>query len=163
MIHLAFLVIFAFSILKSTNITFILSIISFAIMTYFSYFNKTKKHILSSEGFMAHDKDIQKAIQSLKSCNTYRTDINENIQKLLVQFFNTYFDLFYEWDHKQYQVFLDLEEQMLSSISSLEFERNNIKYSKAHEDMFKVTLKYRTILCNKYDIDINAPAPADFK
>jgi hypothetical protein len=86
--------------------------------------------------------------------------VNEGLGGAMTRFFEIYFELFYAWDESRYNELLDIEDEVLNMLSSLELERDSIKYDTAYEKFEKVLLKYRMILCNKYDKELNCPKNA---
>lgn len=174
------IIVFIFHFIKTLKLTFVFGIIALVVMLY-SKFSKffngavakgitklmTKEMMtegidkgmteLDSETFMKHDEDIMSAFKELKRVNTYREDINEDVIFHMRRFFEIYFDLFYEWDDTNWLQLLDTESEILDMISSLEMERDVIRYETCYKKFEKVMIKYKLIICNKYDKDLNAP------
>jgi hypothetical protein len=92
--------------------------------------------------------------------NTYRTDINERVSNLLYKFVSIYTELLFQFDIQKYDSLVLYEKLLLETLSSLEFEKD-IPYKGAFNAMELVTTKYKTILSNKYSIDLNAANPSD--
>jgi len=162
MILLPLYVIFAFVLLG--KVTFIFSLIAFIIFTYIQFYkNKTKKQPLSIEEFLSMDPDIVKALRLLHDNNTYRTDINDSVGNLVYIFVSIYIQLLFDWDRHQYDSLLDIERNLLETISSLEYERDNIPYRDVFILMELFTMKYKNVLSKKYNFELNAPNSNDNK
>jgi hypothetical protein len=146
------------------KVSFILALIALGIFTYFQFFQKTiDKQTLDVTEFLSRDPDVVTALRLLNNGNSYRTDINENVGHLVHTFASIYIQLLFEWDVRKYENLLRYEQEIMESISSLEYERDNIPYENAFIAMELVITKYKTILANKYSLDVNAPNPRDNK
>jgi hypothetical protein len=143
------------------QIPFVIPVAAFAVFTYFKFFKKNvAKEPLIIEDFLSRDQDIVKALTLLHDNNTYRTDINERVSNLLYKFVSIYTELLFQFDIQKYDSLVLYEKLLLETLSSLEFEKD-IPYKGAFNAMELVTTKYKTILSNKYSIDLNAANPSD--
>jgi hypothetical protein len=147
-------VIFAFILLN--KISFVFSILSFVILTLRKFYKVEKKQ-LTIEDFIKRDSDITSAMESLHNANSYRTDINLNVFKSFNKFLNSYFEVLFNWDLNKYEEMILLETDILKQIQSLEHERDQIPYEEAFRLWEKVLFKYKNIIAEKYDFDIDAP------
>lgn len=101
------------------------------------------------------DETLAKLQKSLET--SVRSDIAQDVQKLLIKFFNIYFDIFQNYDQQKYTIIIDIRKKILALLSELIFDGYDIHGIIDMADV--ITFKFITIIKNKYELQEIYPCP----